>query len=48
MKLRSLSPNTYIHVSVGNLYILMISLPILLQENIGGPIVGIYKSFTET
>jgi hypothetical protein len=33
MKLCGLSPNSYIHVSVGDLYIPMIGLPILLQEN---------------
>ncbi len=33
MKLRGLSPNSYIHVSVSVLYILTIGLPILLQEN---------------
>jgi hypothetical protein len=32
-KLRSLSPNFHIHVSVSDLYIPTISLPILLQEN---------------
>jgi hypothetical protein len=32
-RLRSLSPNFHIHVSVGDLYIPTISLPILLQEN---------------
>jgi hypothetical protein len=31
-KLRGHSPNFYIHVSVGDLYIPMIDLPILLQE----------------
>jgi hypothetical protein len=33
-ELRGLAPNSYIHVSVSDLYILMISLPILLQQNI--------------
>ncbi len=33
MKLHNLSPNSYIHVSVSDLYILTIGLPILLQEN---------------
>jgi hypothetical protein len=32
-ELRGLSPNAYIHVSVSDLYIPAISLPILLQEN---------------
>jgi hypothetical protein len=36
------SPNSYIHVSVSDLYISLIGLPILLQEKIGGPNVGIY------
>jgi hypothetical protein len=31
-ELRSLSPNFHIHVSVGDLYIPTIGLPILLQE----------------
>jgi hypothetical protein len=31
MKLRSLVPNTYIHVSGSDLYILRIGLPILLD-----------------
>jgi hypothetical protein len=43
MKLRGLFPNSYIHVSVSDLYISTIGLTILLQENSwGGPIVGIY------
>jgi hypothetical protein len=33
MQLRGLVPNSYIHVSVSDLYIPMIRLPILLQEN---------------
>ncbi len=33
--LRGLCPNFHIHVSVGNLSIPRICLPILLQENIG-------------
>jgi hypothetical protein len=33
MKLRSLSPNSYIYVSVSDLYIPTIRLPILPQEN---------------
>ncbi len=32
-ELRSLSPNSYIHVSVSDLYIPTIGLPFLLQEN---------------
>jgi hypothetical protein len=33
MKLRGLNPNSYIHVSVSNLYIPKIGLPIWLQHN---------------
>ncbi len=33
MKLQSLSPYSYIHVSVSDLYIPTIGLPILLQKN---------------
>jgi hypothetical protein len=33
MKLRCLSPNSYIHVSVSDLYIPTIGLPVLLQKN---------------
>jgi hypothetical protein len=33
MKLYGLVPNSYIHVSVSDLYIPTIGLPILLQEN---------------
>ena len=40
--MRSHSPNFHSHVSVNDLYILPIDLPILLQE-ICGPILGIYK-----
>jgi hypothetical protein len=45
------SPNSYIHVSVSDLYmyIPIIGLPILLQENtVGGPIVGMDRSLTDT
>ncbi len=43
-ELRGYSPNSYIHVSVSDLYIPLIGLPILLQDNIvGGPNVGIYR-----
>jgi hypothetical protein len=41
------SPNFHIHVSVSDLYIPTIDLPFLLQE-ICGPILGIYKSLTDT
>jgi hypothetical protein len=44
---RDLSPNFHIHVSVSDLYILTIGLPILLEE-ICRPILGLYKSLTET
>jgi hypothetical protein len=46
-ELRGHSPNFHIHVSVSDLYIPTIDLPILLQE-ICGPILGIYKSPTDT
>jgi hypothetical protein len=42
MKLRSLVPNSYIHLSVSHLNIPKIALPILR------PIVGIYKSLKGT
>jgi hypothetical protein len=42
-----LSPNFHIHASVSDLYILMIGLPILLEE-ICRPILGLYKSLTDT
>jgi hypothetical protein len=45
-KLRGHSPNFQIHVSVSDLYIPTIDLPILLQE-ICGPILAIYKSLTD-
>jgi hypothetical protein len=46
-ELRSHSSNFHIHVSVSDLYILTIDLPILLQE-ICGPILEIYKLLTDT
>ncbi len=46
-ELCSHSPNFHIHVSVSDLYIPMIDLPILLQE-IFGPILVINKSLTDT
>ncbi len=46
-KYNVLSPNSYTHISVRDLYISRVGLPILLQE-ICGPILGIYKSLTET
>jgi hypothetical protein len=43
-----LSPSSYTHISVRYLYISRIGLPILLQENIFGTILGIYKLLTDT
>ncbi len=47
MKLRSLVPNVYIHVFVSDLYISTIC-PQTQYSKKGGPIVGIYKSLTDT
>jgi hypothetical protein len=47
MKLCGLSPNSYIHVSVSDLFIPTIVVPILLQEN-GWTDRGIYKSLADT
>jgi hypothetical protein len=44
---RGLSPNFHIHASVSDLYISTICLPILLEE-ICRPILGLYKSLTDT
>ncbi len=44
---RGLSPNFHIHVSVSQLYIPTMELPFLLEE-ICGPILGKYKSLTDT
>jgi hypothetical protein len=44
---RGLSPNFHIHASVSDSYIPTISLPILLEE-ICRPIMGLYKSLTDT
>ncbi len=44
---RGLSPNFYIPVSVSELYIPTMGLPFLLEE-ICGPILGQYKSLTDT
>jgi hypothetical protein len=44
---RGLSPNFHIDVSVSELYIPTMKLPFLLEE-ICGPILGIYKSLTDT
>ncbi len=46
-ELRGLSPNFHIHVSVSDLYIPRIS-PHISCSRIGRPIVGIYKSLTDT
>ncbi len=40
-------PNFHIHVSVSELYIPTMELPFLLEE-ICGPILGLYKSLTDT
>ena len=45
-KLHGVSPSFHIHVSVSDLYIPTIDLPILLQE-ICGPILGLCKSLTD-
>ncbi len=47
MEYRALSPNFHIHVSVSELYVPTKELPFLLEE-ICGPILGIYKSLTDT
>ncbi len=47
MKLSGLNPNSHIHVSVSDFYIPRIGLPIWLSK-VGRPILGIYKSFTDT
>jgi hypothetical protein len=44
---RGLSPNFHIHVSVSELYFSTMGLPFLLEE-MCGPILGIYKSLTDT
>jgi hypothetical protein len=44
---RGLSPNFHIHMSVSDLYIPTISMPFLLEE-ICRPILGLYKSLTDT
>ncbi len=46
-ELRGHSPNFHIHGSVSDLYIPTINLPIL-QREICGPILGIYKTLTDT
>ncbi len=47
MKLRGIIPNFYVHVSVNDLYIPTIG-PQTQYSKIGGPIIGIYKSLTDT
>jgi hypothetical protein len=47
MKLRGPAPNFYIHVSASDLYIPTIGLQTQYSK-VGGPIVGIYKSFIDT
>jgi hypothetical protein len=47
-ELRGHNPNFHIHVSIGDLYIPTLGLPILLQENMWTAILGIYKSITDT
>jgi hypothetical protein len=46
-ELRGYSPNFHMHVSVNDLYIPPIDLPILLQE-VCGTILEIYKLLTDT
>ncbi len=46
--LRGQSPNFYIHVSVSYLYFPTIDLAIVLKEIYCGPILGMYKSLTDT
>ncbi len=47
-ELRGYSPNSYIHVSVSDLYISLVGLHILLQENRWTERGNIYRSLTET
>ncbi len=47
-ELHGLSPNFHIHVSVSDLYIPTIGLPVFCCRKIGGPILWIYKSLTDT
>ncbi len=48
MKVHCLVPNIYIHVSVSDLYIPRIGLPIFGWSKIGGTILVIYKSLKDT
>jgi hypothetical protein len=44
-----LCPSSYTYISVRDVYISRIGLPFLLQGNtVCGPILGIYKSLTDT
>jgi hypothetical protein len=47
IKLRGLVPNFHFHTSVSESYISRIGPPIMLQLQIGRPMVGIYKSLTD-
>jgi hypothetical protein len=47
-ELRGQSPNFHIHVSMSDLYIPRIGLPISAAGKLRGPIPGIYKSLTDT
>jgi hypothetical protein len=47
-ELRGHNPNFYIHVSVSDLYVPTIGLPILLQENMWTNPGNVYKSLTDT
>jgi hypothetical protein len=47
-KLRGLSPNFHIHVSVSDLYIPTIGLPVLLQENLWTDPGNIYVNHSQT
>jgi hypothetical protein len=42
------NPNFYIHVSVRDLYIPCGSVPLFCYRKMCGPMVGIYKSLTDT
>jgi hypothetical protein len=48
MKLRGLVPNSYLHVSVSDIYISKIGLAIWLQQKRQTNPIGIYKSLTDT
>ncbi len=54
MKLLGRAPNSYIHVSVNDLYtvfpqsVCLVPIYLFCFRKIGGPIVGIYKSLTDT